>query len=59
MLGKETIKEFKELYKRKERKEISDKEAIDIVTNLLLTFDAIYRPIPKKDDRAKIKADKT
>ena len=42
MLSKETIKEFKEIYKRKEGKELSNKEAFEIATNLLLVFDAIY-----------------
>jgi len=58
-IPKKTIEEFIGLIKRKEGREISDKEAMDIVTNLLLTFNAIYRPIPKKDDSDKIKIGKT
>ncbi len=50
-LAKETIKEFKEIYFKKEGEELSDKEAFEIATNLLLAFDAIYHPIPKEDKR--------
>jgi len=49
MLSKETIQEFKEIYKRKEGKELSNKEAFELATNLLLVFDAIYHPVSKKD----------
>ena len=48
-VSKETIQEFREIYKRKEGKELSNKEALEIATNLLLVFDAIYRPILKKE----------
>jgi len=47
-VSKETIKEFQELYKRKEGKELPEKEAREIVINLLLAFDAVYKPIPKE-----------
>lgn len=49
-LSKETIEEFKKLYKRKEGKELSDKEALEIATNLLLAFDAVYHPIPEANE---------
>ncbi len=49
MLSKKAINEFKEIYQRKEGKELSNKEAFEIATNLLLAFDAIYHPIPKED----------
>jgi len=51
-LSEETIKEFKKLYKKKEGKELSDQEAREIVINLLLLFDAIYRPIPEQKRNA-------
>lgn len=51
-LSKETIEEFKEIYKRKEGKELSDKEALEIASNLLLAFEAIYHPIPSAKNKA-------
>lgn len=50
-LSKETIQEFKEIYLRKEGKELSDKEALEIALNLLLVFGAIYHPIPKAEKK--------
>ena len=47
MLSKDTIKEFKEIYFKKEGKKLSDKEAFELATNLLLAFDAVYHPISK------------
>jgi len=49
--SKEAIREFKEIYKKKFGKEISDQEALEKATNLLTLFNAIYRPIPKKDEK--------
>jgi len=54
-LLKETIQEFKKIYLRKEGKELSDKEALEIVTNLLLLFEAIYHPIPEPKKNKKPK----
>lgn len=45
MLFKQTIEEFKNLYLRKEGKRLSDKEAFEIATNLLLAFEVVYHPI--------------
>ena len=50
-LSKEAIREFKEIYKEEFKEEISDKEALEKATNLLTLFNAIYRPIPKKDEK--------
>ena len=48
-VSKGAIEEFQQLYLRKEGKKLSSKEALEIITNLLLVFDAIYRPIPKEN----------
>jgi hypothetical protein len=48
-LNREAIEEFQQLYLRKEGKKLSSREALEIITNLLLAFDAIYHPIPKED----------
>ena len=48
-LSKKVIEEFKKIYLRKEGKKLSDKEAFEIATNLLLAFEAVYRPICQKD----------
>ena len=49
--SKEAIEEFKEIYKKEFGKEIFDQEALEKATNLLTLFNAIYRPIPKKDEK--------
>lgn len=49
-LNHKVIKEFKNLYLRKEGKKLSNKEAFELATNLLLVFDAVYHPIPKEDE---------
>lgn len=58
MLKKETIEEFRKIYKQKTGKKLSDKEALEIVTNLLLVFGVIYHPIPAKEKRNKQKKNK-
>ncbi len=50
-LSEEAIREFKEIYKKDTGKELSDQEALDMATNLLTLFDAIYRPIPKEHEK--------
>ena len=45
--SKEAVEEFKEIYKDKSAKELSDQEAYDMAINLLRAFEAVYRPIPK------------
>ncbi len=50
-LSKETIQEFKEIYFKKEGRKLSNKDAFELATNLILMVDAIYVPIPKKDKR--------
>lgn len=58
MLPKKAIKEFKQLYLKKEGKKLSGREALEITTNLLLAFEAIYKPIPKKYDPRRSKSRK-
>ncbi|KPJ57214.1 hypothetical protein AMJ49_01210 [Parcubacteria bacterium DG_74_2] len=46
-LSKESIEEYKEIYKKVFGEEISDQEAYEQGSRLLRLFKAIYRPIPK------------
>ena len=46
--SKSTIEKFKKIYLEKEGIELSDEKAFELATNLLLMFDAIYKPIPPK-----------
>jgi hypothetical protein len=45
-LNRSTIEKFKKIYFAKEGKKLSDERAFELATNLILMFDAIYRPIP-------------
>ena len=45
-LSEKTIEEFKEIYERKEGIKLSDESAFELASNLILMFDAVYRPIP-------------
>ena len=49
--SKKIIQKFKKIYKKKSGKELSDQEALDMVTNLLLAFEAVYKPIPKDEEK--------
>ncbi len=48
-LSKEAIEEFKEIYRQEFGKEISDQTALELALNLLTLFQAIYRPVTKKE----------
>lgn len=50
-LSKEAIEEFKEIYKKKTGKKISNQEVYEMGSNLLRLFEAIYRPIPKDKEK--------
>lgn len=50
-LSKEAIEEFKRIYKKVEGKDISDKKALELATSLITMFKAVYRPIPKEDEK--------
>lgn len=47
MVSEQALKEFKEVYRAEFGKEISDTEALELATNFLTFFNAIYRPIKK------------
>lgn len=48
MLSKQSIQEFKEIWKKKHGEEISDEFAMEQAINLLTLFDIICRPIKKE-----------
>jgi len=51
-LSKETIKEFKEIYKKEFNQEIDDITAQKFARNLLLLFKVVYRtPINKNSNK--------
>ncbi len=50
-ISKQAIQEFKEIYKKESGKEISDNDAYDMAMNLLLAFKAVYKPIPKDQEK--------
>ena len=50
-ISKQAMQEFKQIYKAKSGKELSDKEAYEMAMNLLLAFKAVYRPIPKDKEK--------
>jgi len=47
-LSKQTIEEFKVIYKEEFGEKIDDKKAYELAANLLRLFKIIYRPIPKQ-----------
>lgn len=51
MISQEYLEKYKQIYKKKFHKDISDKEALDQATKLLCLIKAIYKPITKEDYR--------
>jgi hypothetical protein len=49
MISEKELKKFKEIYKNRFGKDISDQEALKSATNLLNLMKLIYKPIPKHD----------
>ena len=47
MISKKALDEFKKIYKEEFGKKITDEKDVDLGTNLLTMFNAIYRPIKK------------
>jgi len=45
-LSKEAIKEFKDIYRKEFKEDISDGKAQELGENLISLFKVIYRPIP-------------
>jgi hypothetical protein len=48
-LSQKAIEEFKEIYHKEFKEEISDAEAQELGKSLLWLFKIIYRPIPQKE----------
>lgn len=63
MISKETLDEFKKIYKEEYGKGISNEKAMSLGTNLLTMMNVVYRPIEKEwlkefKENEKIKKDK-
>lgn len=52
MISAQALQEFKEIWETEIGTKISHNEAADEATKLLILFNAVYRPIPKKWLRA-------
>ena len=48
-ISKEYLDKYKQIYKKKFHKDISDQEALEQATKLLCLVKAIYRPMTKED----------
>lgn len=49
MISAQELKKFKEIYRNRFGKDISDQEALESATSLLNLMKLIYKPIPKHD----------
>jgi hypothetical protein len=49
MLDNEFLDKYKQIYKKKFHKDISDQEALEQATKLLCLVKAIYKPMTKED----------
>ena len=49
MISREYLKKYKQIYRKKFHKDISDQEALEQATKLLCLVKAIYKPITKED----------
>ena len=49
MISKESLEEFKRIYKKKFNKDLSDPEALDKATSVLNLVRAVYKPTSKED----------
>lgn len=58
MLSKESVEEFKGIYRQEYGHELSEQEAIKLATEFITFFRAIYRPIPTKIKQDKYGKDK-
>ncbi len=50
-LSKDAIEEFKRIYKKEFREEISDDKAQELGHGLISLFKIIYRPIPESKEK--------
>ena len=51
MVEEKWVEKFKEIYKQKTGQELTDQEALDCLNKLITLTRAIYRPIPRSDER--------
>jgi len=49
MISKEHLDKFKEIYKKKTGKDISDQDALESAIKLITLVKAVYRPMTKDD----------
>ena len=49
IISEEDIKQFKQLYEQVEGKEITDEEAVKMISALVLIIGTVYKPIPLTD----------
>jgi hypothetical protein len=49
MIDDEFLDKYKQIYKKKFHKDISDQEALEQATKLLCLVKAIYKPMTKED----------
>ncbi len=45
-ISQETIEEYKEIYKEDFGKEITDGEAREIITRVVILYEVLYSPLP-------------
>lgn len=48
MLSKKALEEFKAIWRKQFKEDISDEKATEEAINLLTLFDVIYRPLKKE-----------
>ena len=49
MISKESLEEFKAIWKKEFKEEISDEYALESATKLLRLMEIIYKPMTQKD----------
>lgn len=49
MISKESLEEFKNIYKKEFKEEISDEVALDKATRLINLVKAVYKPMTKEE----------
>ena len=49
MNNEELVRRYKEIYKRKSGKDLSDQDALEQAIALITLVDVVCRPIPKQD----------
>lgn len=53
ILSKEAVEEFKELYKKRFKEELTDEEAFERATKLVNLFEVVYGPEIRKRENEK------